>query len=76
MILRVYFNRSSEAPYVWSVDEGDISTEKNYISVEMGPNTHVITRYDQTRDNVNDPRAWLEVDCKMYAVNERGAVLL
>ena len=35
MNYRVYYNRHSDFPLIWSVDEGDQSTEKNFKKVEF-----------------------------------------
>jgi hypothetical protein len=59
---RVYFNRKNEAPQVWSIDEGDQSSEQNVINWK----THRCdsdSHYDPTipdRDP-DHPTAWVEV---------------
>ena len=36
MTYRAYFNRSVDFPQVWSIDEGDISSEINVLGFQLG----------------------------------------
>lgn len=70
---RIYFNRKVEAPQVWSVDEGDQSSEINVQWVEF-QNCSVGSFYDNLVGvNPDTPCAWFQV----YAVAEftRGGVI-
>lgn len=56
---RVYFNRWADAPMVWSVDQGDISTEINVSAIHM--DAPCTTGSNPACDNVREPRAWFEL---------------
>jgi hypothetical protein len=65
MRYRVYFNRLNEAPQVWSVDEGDQSSEINVSSVAIaGCEMHSAVNLDETV-NRDRPKAWFEVDGRL-----------
>jgi hypothetical protein len=57
-MFRVYFNRSSDFPYVWSFDDGDI---KNEVLVTKIHGTSFVSDYDPSGDNVNTPRGFFWV---------------
>lgn len=58
---RLYFNRLNEAPQVWSIDEGQQTSEINVSSVSL-VNCNAITRCDlDETDTANKPKAWVEV---------------
>ncbi|HYX83236.1 MAG TPA: hypothetical protein VE714_12630 [Gemmatimonadales bacterium] len=64
---RVYFNRASDAPQVWSVDEGTQATEITVIGIRL-EGADAITRVlppDTPVDPDRAPRAWLEVRGKL-----------
>lgn len=61
MTIRIYFNRKEDAPYVWSVDWGDISTERHFMTVTVEGSVTLTSCYDPTKDNVGEPRAWFEI---------------
>lgn len=61
---RIYFNRWAEAPQIWSVDEGDQSSEINVINVVF-KDIEGLTKYNPNGDNTNTPRAWFEVKGKL-----------
>lgn len=59
---RVYFNRKNEAPQVFSVDEGDQSTEINVARVE-GDRVSFRFHYDPAvKVNPDTPTAWMVVE--------------
>lgn len=60
-LYRVYFNRLNEAPQIWSVDEGEQTTEINVIGVSI--HDCVVETKCDLKETVNRdrPRAWLEV---------------
>ena len=59
MIYRVYLN-SLEEERCWSVDEGDISSEKKFLGVVIA--AKAITRQDmEKRGSKTEPCCWLEV---------------
>jgi hypothetical protein len=54
--VRLYFNAKADAPLCWSVDEGDISSEKNVKEIHvLIPMVTVFAGEDSPQ-----PRAWLE----------------
>lgn len=61
MLYRVYFNRFSDHPNIWSVDQGTQDTEINVEAVTL-LNCNVTTR-SNPQETVNEfrPKAWLEV---------------
>lgn len=69
MLYRVYFNRTSDAPLVWSVDEGTQETEQNFESVTI-LNANVTSRWNP-QETVNQfrPKAWLEVEGTLHVAN-------
>lgn len=57
-MIRLYFNiRNADGGLIWSIDKGDVSTEKNFKSVS-------IRAWGKTGFNKNavlpEPSAWLE----------------
>lgn len=60
--IRVYYNRKSDYPFVWSMDRGDISTEKIFKDVRIF-GCKISSEFDSKHDNVNEPRAWFNVRC-------------
>lgn len=74
---RVYFNKKSEWPLVWSIDEGDQDTEINVKEVT------IIASYSETRaivnnghiDTTNTPLAWLAVEAKGIRIVEGIATI-
>lgn len=60
-LYRIYFNRLSEQPQVWSVDEGTQESEINVAKVLLiGCNAVTRCNLDET-DTKNKPKAWIEV---------------
>jgi hypothetical protein len=64
-IWRVYYNWRRGYPYIWCIDEGDISTQRQMRTVKFD---HAIARGQtslkgpQTKPlAVNEPAAWFEV---------------
>ena len=68
---RVYYNRSEDAPQVWSIDTGSVGSEVNVQWVQL--HTSGITRYD-AEAKFPEPRAWLDVFGRLRIV-AGGAVL-
>ena len=63
---RVYFNRCEDAPQVWSVDEGDISSEINVLGIVVAhPDIEVSWVYDpDVPTGPHEPRAWNVIRCR------------
>lgn len=61
---RIYFNKRSEFPLIWSVDSGKGTQEIKVKDARLHRVTG-ITRYDPSGDNVTTPTAWVEIT---YAV--------
>lgn len=55
---RIYFNTHAQNGCVWSIDEGDISSEFNVRAVWI--ETFCVSGYLHGSDNLRNPRAWLE----------------
>jgi hypothetical protein len=62
---RIFFNRKNEQPQVWSLDEGDQSTEIN-ISSFLLHNVSADSHWDPSvKPNPDTPSAWITViHCK------------
>jgi len=67
--VRVYFNRRSEFPFVWSIDEGPGTEERTFRSVYFmkgvaGVTTFVPDAGDGSGprgEDLNAPRAWIHL---------------
>jgi len=72
MTYRVYFNRKSEFPQVWSIDEGTQESEINVSNVEVY--VPIIAR-NLTQEEMNSvdrnvtPIAWFECKGRLKVVN-------
>jgi hypothetical protein len=60
--LRVYFNKRSDFPNVWSVDDGNQDNEINVSKVCFGAEVYPETAYSGDKPNEDSPVAWLEVE--------------
>lgn len=62
MKYRVYYNRRSDYPFIWSVDEGTQETEQNVKSVEFH-DVSAMTNGDLTvpRSSTETPCVWFDV---------------
>ena len=70
---RAYFNRHREQPQVWSIDEGDQSTEINVSSFAVNAGCIVASRYNGDKPNEDSPSAWIEIHADYYYIVD-GAV--
>lgn len=76
---RVYYNKTAEYPYVWSIDRGTQATEAHFLDV-MIVNCPVCTRvldpaYRTGLDAKEVPFAWLEVIASSLVTANGRAVL-
>ena len=62
-VWRVYFNRAVEAPQVWSIDQGDQTSEINVQGVRFTLGVVAVTKFDPhvRLNNTTAPRGWIEV---------------
>lgn len=61
MNFRVFYNRRSEAPQIWSIDWGSQSTELNVIGFRLH-RCGAESKWDpNTPPNRDTPSAWLEI---------------
>lgn len=58
---RVYFNRKSEFPQVWSCDEGTQDSEVNLIGFVIHQGCFTESHYSGAKPNEDSPSAWIEV---------------
>ncbi len=74
MTYRVYFNRCVDFPQVWSVDEGDVSTEINVQGISVSSlNVWVEWVYDPSiPTNDREPRAWNLLHCSKPLTIDHG----
>jgi hypothetical protein len=61
MVYRIYYNRSEDWPYVWSLDEGTSETEQTVMAVIILPPCVTSTHYTGKTRNPDEPVAWLEI---------------
>ena len=77
MIYRLYFNRCEDFPQIWSIDEGDISTEVNVSGFGLGPGVGArdgCAPDFAAIDVVREPKAWVVIEADRVLV-ERGVAL-
>lgn len=74
--MRLYLNCFEEYPYLWSIDEGTLETERKYKKVTMA-DVALCTAYDLTAPE-GHPKCWLEIDKTMTSLVEQrdGAVTI
>jgi hypothetical protein len=65
---RVYFNRHSEFPQIWSVDEGTQESEINVIGFVIHRGCYLESRYNGDKPNDDSPCAWIEVQANDYYI--------
>jgi hypothetical protein len=75
-LYRLYFNRCEDFPQIWSIDEGDISTEVNVIGVKaVGRVEFTSGRAERFAEvSAREPKAWVTVDAGSLRVEEGWAV--
>jgi hypothetical protein len=64
MTYRIYYNRASDWPQIWSVDEGSQATEINVQGFELSEvsaGAVALPKEARHPDNTVAPSAWLEV---------------
>jgi hypothetical protein len=74
---RVYFNRSAEAPQVWSVDQGSINSEINVRGFDIGYGCTAHEGYDSkvVKGDTRHPRAWIVVTADVMTIDCHGNAL-
>ncbi|HEY1808862.1 MAG TPA: hypothetical protein VGG42_09885 [Acidobacteriaceae bacterium] len=65
---RAYFNRKSEAPQVWSVDEGTQESEVNVKEYLIPPGCGAQSHWNDTPANNDTPAAWITVTARGYKI--------
>jgi hypothetical protein len=58
---RAYYNSHAEAPLFWSIDQNTTRTEIKVRAIVID-GAVAVSRVSVSRDNVIEPRAWLEVE--------------
>jgi hypothetical protein len=63
MDYRVYYNRHSDYPYIWSIDQGTQDTEINVTAIELHDIARVSSHYDSTvpHGSTEMPCVWFDV---------------
>jgi hypothetical protein len=69
---RVYFNQAKEAPQIWSVDQGDVSTELNVSAVHIEAFSFTASNLEQKWP---EPKAWLVVPNAQLSIRFGVAVI-
>lgn len=67
---RVYFNRKSEFPQVWSLDEGTQHSEVNIINFVIPQGCRSESRYNGEKPNEDSPVAWIEVQAIAFTIHD------
>src|SRR5271154_4743540 len=62
---RVYYNRASDFPYVWSFDSGDMKDEVIVKSIRGG---NFVSCYDPMGDNLTSPRGYFLVEAEGFSL--------
>lgn len=70
MIYRVYYNRSLDYPFSWSIDEGTQESEVLVLAVIILPSCVTTTHCLNEKPNPDSPVAWLEVCGDLEIVND------
>lgn len=73
MRYRIYFNRSSDAPLVWSVDAGTQDTEINVSRIEI--HTPLESFYNGNKPNPDSPVAWFETEGLLICVDDTAYIV-
>lgn len=70
---RVYYNRTADEPWLWSVDEGTQESERQVTGVRMhGCDTRERVDLSVVTTDKERPRAWMEVDANLMRVDCEG----
>ena len=71
-MFRVYYNRSEDFPYIWSLDTGSQEDERIVKGYEGG--TIVKCGYDFTvpHGSTTKPRAWIELKADRVYIDTEG----
>lgn len=70
---RVYYNKRDEFPFIWSVDRGDVGSERKFERVTIS--TKVIGASRAGADNRDEPVAWLQGDGKVLQMGNACMVV-
>lgn len=70
---RIYFNRHREAPQVWSIDQGDQSSEVNVQKV-VCIGCYLESEYNGTPANENTPSALFRVSADSLRIDNGQAI--
>lgn len=57
--MRIYFNKQGDRP--WSVDDGPMTPEDTYPSIELHGVSGKFVYEEKAGDNINMPTAWFQV---------------
>lgn len=71
-LYRVYYNRSSDFPYVWSFDDGHSENEQNVTAIH-GEFTGFNSAYDPQGDNINTPKAYFWIEANSVTIKKGEA---
>ena len=69
MSSKLFSNKRSAVPWVWSYDRGDMSTEKLAMGFRGKVTIHSV--FDPTGDNITTPSAYLTVDEEYAVMDEK-----
>ena len=77
MTYRAYYNREADFPQVWSIDEGDISSEINVLGFQLGHGVRAWSERvpDFTAINAErEPKVWLSIEAAAMTLRQGVAV--
>lgn len=61
-VVRIYFNRHADEPFVWSYDFGDQTSERNVKAIQcIGTGFHTKQLEHRLGKDADEPSAWIEL---------------
>jgi len=69
-LFRVYYNRSEDLPFVWSVDSGTQEDEQTVMAIIILPPAVTTSQFNGERPNPDSPVGWFEVSGFLEIIND------
>jgi hypothetical protein len=73
--VRIYFKRTGEFPFIWSVDRGSIRSQKVVKDFHIGKQCEVHGGHDFVSNIENSPKVFVSVKCDKMQIRN-GEVYL
>jgi hypothetical protein len=71
-MFRVYYNRSEDFPYIWSLDTGEQKDERIIKGYSGGTIAGCGYDFDVPQGSTTQPRAWIEVTADRVYIDTEG----